>query len=380
MALTGRVPARLSRSIVRRWLKERVPIRLCWYCYTAFLRRRFRGWLQPFYTKLFVDVSIGVICEYIAAPPKSFLLRSQGGVTYEGLLNTIKLLQLTGVRATVNPYALSKISPVCSRRPFPLPSLQAPFLTYSQLPGYGHSTPSTTGNDKLTYSHAIAEALHATFGTPIRVLLIGHDRGARVFHRLAVSRALFPSLTIAGVILADIIPTYEQFAAFSNPAAATRYFHWAFLPVLSLSVPMITAFGGGKFCRMLMQAGAGANAAGAERLFANGSLDVYAASFERESVVEAAARDYEAAATVDYAAQVEDQQAGRKIEVPTLVLYSTRNLGAMGDVPAVWKRWVAQGTRLEVKGVEDGYGHFFIEEAPELVGELIIKFAESVST
>lgn len=129
-----------------------------------------------------------------------------------------------------------------------------------------------------------------------------------MIHRLAVSRSLFPDLDIAGVVMADIIPTVEQFSAFSNPATVSRYFHWGFLPNVALSVPMIQAFGSGKSCRMLMQASAGANADGEKNLFANGSLDVYASHFEQETMVEATARDYEAAAKEDHTAQVEDRR------------------------------------------------------------------------
>lgn len=127
-----------------------------------------------------------------------------------------------------------------------------------------------------------------------------------------------------------------------------------------------------------MQASAGTNAEGVKNLFSNGSLDVYASHFEKESVVEATAKDYEAAAKEDYVTQVEDQEAGRKIDVPTLVLYSAQNLGVMADVPTVWKKWVKEGTKLEVQGIEDGYGHFFLEEAPDLSCELIVTFSKSV--
>ncbi|MCJ1309010.1 hypothetical protein MMC25_002665 [Agyrium rufum] len=247
------------------------------------------------------------------------------------------------------------------------------------LPGYGDSTPAETGHDKLTYSTAIIESLLATYTTfPVKVVLIGHDRGARVIHRLAVSKSHYPKISILGVVLADIIPTFEQFAAFSNPATVTRYFHWGFLPNVALSVPMIKAFGPGRFCRMVIQAGAGKNAQGAKSLFDNDSVDVYAASFEKEGVLEATSRDYEAAAKEDYVAQVEDQKAGRKIDVPTLVLYSTQNLGAMADVPSIWKNWVKDGTDLEVKGMSDGYGHFFLEEAPHISYDHIVKFIKGV--
>lgn len=141
---------------------------------------------------------------------------------------------------------------------------------------------------------------------------------------------------------------------------------------------MIKAFGSGKFCRILLNAGAGTNAEGTKKLFANGSMDIYASHFEKDSVVEATAKDYEAATKEDYTAQIEDQKNGRKVDVPTLVLYSKQNLGAMVDVPDIWQRWVKEGTRLEVKGIEDGYGHFFLEEAPDLSFAYIIKFVESL--
>ena len=147
---------------------------------------------------------------------------------------------------------------------------------------------------------------------------------------------------------------------------------------MALSIPMIRAFGAGRFCRTLMEIGVGGNAEGKKKLFHGHSVDVYAQYFEREGVLEATCKDYEAATKEDYTTQLEDQAAGRKLEVPTLVLYSARNLGTMADVPAVWKRWVKEGTRLEVKAVEDGYGHFFLEEAPELSCELILDFCRRV--
>lgn len=253
-------------------------------------------------------------------------------------------------------------------------------LTISQLPGYGSSSPSTSGNDKLTYSTALTESLHSVYGQSITTILIGHDRGARTLHRLCVSRSQFPNLHILGVVLADIIPTYEQFAAFSNPTAVTRYFHWAFLPNTALSIPMIKAFGGANFCRMIMQSAntGGGNEKGIQNLFAHGSLDVYARHFDKPDMIEATSRDYEAASKEDYVAQVEDQKSGRKLDVPTMVLYSEKNLGAMADVGEVWKRWVKEGTRLEAIGIGEGYGHFFLEEAPELSYGHIIAFCQSL--
>ena len=143
---------------------------------------------------------------------------------------------------------------------------------------------------------------------------------------------------------------------------------------------MIQAFGITRFCKLTMQASAGANANGVKNLFDNSSIDVYANHLEKDGVLEATARDYEAAAKEDYVAQVEDQKAERKLDVPTLVLYSAQNLGAIVDVSEVWKRWIKEGTMLEVKAIENGYGHFFLEEAPEISCQLIVGFLQNVES
>lgn len=62
-----------------------------------------------------------------------------------------------------------------------------------------------------------------------RVILIGHDRGARICHRLAVdaSMGLFPDdLELLGLVMLDIVPTVVQFESFADPAVAAATFHW----------------------------------------------------------------------------------------------------------------------------------------------------------
>jgi len=252
-------------------------------------------------------------------------------------------------------------------------------LFVPDLPGYGYSTPSQHGSDKLTYSTALTEALHAHFGPKLRVILGGHDRGGRTMHRLSVSRSEFPNLDVLGLFMADIVPTAEQFASFARPAAGIGYFHWSFLPRGDLAVGMITAYGPSRLLRELMSSPSiTGNEAGTKSFQANGAIDVYADHFEKESVVRAGAEDYAAAATVDYELQLKDQSEGRKIDVPTLVLYSEKNLGAMHDVPAVWGNWVNKDVRLEIHGIGDGAGHYFLEEVPDKCLSLILSFVASL--
>ena len=78
------------------------------------------------------------------------------------------------------------------------------------------------------------------------VILGGHDRGARICHRLAVDYAhgtedahsWSSKYKLRGLFMLDIAPTLVQWQAFANPQAATAYFHWPFL-ASPLAVDMI---------------------------------------------------------------------------------------------------------------------------------------------
>jgi len=44
-------------------------------------------------------------------------------------------------------------------------------------------------------------------------------------HRLAISRAQCPRLEVICLLVADILPTFEQFTYFAEPEAAVEYYH-----------------------------------------------------------------------------------------------------------------------------------------------------------
>ncbi|KAI7695764.1 hypothetical protein KC322_g10017, partial [Hortaea werneckii] len=68
-----------------------------------------------------------------------------------------------------------------------------------------------------------------------------------------------------------------------------------------------------------------------------------------------------------------DQARGKKIKVPTMVLYSASNLGQMHNVEALWKNWVDGDLKCVALG--DEVGHYLPEEAPEQTAKLIADFA-----
>lgn len=73
--------------------------------------------------------------------------------------------------------------------------------------------------------------------------------------------------------------------------------------------------------------------------------------------------EYQAGATTEYFLQLADQEAGRKIKIPTHVLYSIANLGAQLDVPEIWRNYCSASAGVTVKDIGDEKGHFIIEEA-----------------
>ncbi|KAI8627008.1 Alpha/Beta hydrolase protein [Xylariaceae sp. FL1651] len=276
-------------------------------------------------------------------------------------------------------------------------------LFVPDLPGYGYSTMSTVSisdlgaqseHDRVSVGFTVLSVVRAVYGNSkssaltedeeLQVVMIGHDRGGRVTQRLVTSSSPSPSslpvpqslkIRILGAVLLDIVPYSAQWSAHANPRASTAYWHWSFLPS-AFSVPMVQAYGGGRFCSELVVSAAGSNEAGRKSLYADGAVEHYAACYEREEVIRGAAADYSAGAAEDWDAQQEDIKRGRKTQVPVVVLYSER-LGKMhGDVEAIWRKWANPYMQLDVHAIGNGVGHYLPEEAPEETNQHIMKFLE----
>ena len=219
------------------------------------------------------------------------------------------------------------------------------------------------------------EALQSVYGNTT-VVLAGHDRGARTMHRAAVSIKEFPGITALGLFLADIVPFVEEFASFATPANATGYFHWSFLPQKSFATDVIMAYGGGNWVREILALGSGLSVTGIEMFQADDAWDVYANFFNQLSTTNASVYDYAAGATTDYDMEIADQAAGRKIAMPTHVLFSEYNLGRQFNVSEVWERWVDPSAGLTIEGIGGQKGHFIVEEAPDETLEQINNFLD----
>lgn len=123
---------------------------------------------------------------------------------------------------------------------------------------------------------------------------------------------------------------------------------------------------------------AGPSKEGIARVHDMGGVDVYADLFESESTVRYSCEDYKAGAFEDVEEQGKDQEAGRKIGVPTLVMFSKARLGRTQDVERVWREWIHEGVEYRGVGVGEERGHYLPEEAFEVVEEEVGKFIDKV--
>ena len=252
-------------------------------------------------------------------------------------------------------------------------------LFIPELPGYGVSSPPKK-HDKLTVGTALLEALDASFppaNGKRKIILAGHDRGARIVHRLAVNRSDFASkFDFLSLVMLDIAPTLEQWRAFSDPATLAGYYHWPFLANVDLATEMLSAYGGDKYCLKCLDRIVGRNPEGQMRMNSGGSREVYSANFAKLECIIGSAEDYAAECFGEPKMQADDFEARKKISIRTCIMWSQGKLGARLDIEGLWKKWVAEESLLTANGIGDDYGHYLPEECPDIVAQNILSFTK----
>jgi pimeloyl-ACP methyl ester carboxylesterase len=255
------------------------------------------------------------------------------------------------------------------------------------LPGYGQSA-ALSEHTKLDYGIAILKALRSILpgNEVIPLILVGHDRGARIVHRLQVSssagepRLKELNINIVGIALLDILPTALMWSFGSDASTQVGSFHWPFLANVELATEMLKAYGGGKWAQKMIMRWAGSNEKRLDKLKSDDALNVYGSFFDKDSVVHASCKDYEAGASLDVKAQVEDQEGGRQIDVPVLLLYGKEYLGAKAKVKVLdaWVGWIKDQSLITEVGLGDGIGHFVAEEGADETADALLKWIEKI--
>ena len=230
----------------------------------------------------------------------------------------------------------------------------------SDLRGYGDSDKPQSDKTHLAYSKKTMgldqNELMKKLGFN-EYFLVGHDRGGRVAHRMAID---FKE-SIKKVSVLDIVPTSHVFKN-TNAILAKRYYHWFFL-IQSYPHPE-TMIGNDPeyFIRSKLQMWGANNEYLTEEI-----IQEYLRCFTVDTI-HASCEDYRAGASIDLVHHEEDFD--KKISCPLQVLWGSKaTLEELYDPIKVWKEWA-----LNVEGQSIDCGHFLPEESPIETYNAIINF------
>jgi hypothetical protein len=107
-------------------------------------------------------------------------------------------------------------------------------------------------------------------------------------------------------------------------------------------------------------------------------VEVYCELFGKKEIIIGTCEDYASGATPEVAEQAEDQKTGKRIAVPTLVMFSKAKLGAGLDVERIWQDWIQPGVQYRAIAVGDGHGHYIPEKACDHVSKAIVDFMKQL--
>jgi haloacetate dehalogenase len=225
----------------------------------------------------------------------------------------------------------------------------------TDLRGYGDSEKVPGGADHANYSFR-AMALDqvevmAALGFS-RFAVAGHDRGARVAHRMCLDH---PE-KVSRVAILDIIPQHYLFNNVTR-AWATASYHWFFMiQPYDLPERLMSADPDFFIEKKLAKTAQGLSFFGKE------ALEEYKRCFRNPATVHAMCEDYRACATVDLAMDNADFAAGKKITCPMLLLWgATGAVGRLHEPVQIWKDYATNIVGAKALPC----GHYLSEEAPE---------------
>jgi haloacetate dehalogenase len=236
----------------------------------------------------------------------------------------------------------SRIAPALARRY----TVVAP-----DLRGYGASGKPPGSASHIEYAKrtmaADQVAVMETLGFE-EFAVVGHDRGGRVGHRMALDH---PD-RVQRLAVLDIVPTHEVFRT-TDEMLARVYWHWFFLSQPYDLPERLIGADPEYLLRFALRAWSSDGT-----VFDEAAVAEYAAAFRDPATVHATCEDYRAAASIDL--EHDEADLDRRVTCPVLVLWGARGfVGRRYDVLECWGR-----RAQHVSGTAVDSGHFLPEEAP----------------
>jgi haloacetate dehalogenase len=233
------------------------------------------------------------------------------------------------------------------------PRLAERFTTViPDLRGYGASGKPNGEPGGALYSKRVMAvdqvAVMAELGFE-RFAVVGHDRGARVGHRLTLDHPT----AVERLAVLDIVPTRHVFRN-ADEILARVYFHWFFLSQEFDLPERLIGADPEYFLRWCLR-----RWSAEETTFHPDAFTEYLHAFVQPDTVHATCEDYRAGAGIDL--EHDETDLDQRITCPLLALWGERGfVGRAYDPLAIWQE---RGT--DVRGQAVPGGHFLPEEAPE---------------
>lgn len=181
----------------------------------------------------------------------------------------------------------------------------------------------------------------------------GHDRGSYAAFRFALDHPQ----RLSKLALLDCLPIVEHLERI-NAESATQWWHWFFYAQPNTPERVINADPDSWYH-------------GDEESMGHDNYDEWRAAIRNPEVVRGMLEDYRAGLTIDRADEEADRAAGRRIEIPLLVLWSLQDdlEQLYGDPLVIWRNWA-----VNVRGHGIDSGHHMAEEAPEALTDALANF------
>jgi haloacetate dehalogenase len=229
-------------------------------------------------------------------------------------------------------------------------------VVLADLRGYGDSSLPEPGPNLVNYSFRVmAEDMievMANLGYQ-RFFLAGHDRGARLSHRLCLDH---PD-RVMKLCLLDMLPNYYVWTNV-NKAWAINTWHWLFMAQPEpFPETMMSAVPAEWFLK----------SRGGSRKVPPVVFEEYIRCYTKKTII-GSCRDYRAGATIDFEMDAADKD--RQIGMPLLILWGTRGAPPTDEFPRVWRKFASNVVTAESLPT----GHYLQEEAPDQVHDHFVKF------
>jgi haloacetate dehalogenase len=229
----------------------------------------------------------------------------------------------------------------------------------ADLRGYGDSSKPMGGADHADYSkRAMAQDqvdVMKSLGHE-RFFVVGHDRGGRVAHRMAIDH---PD-NVQKLAVLDIVPTYKIYHSVTKELA-TSNFHW-FLLAQPSPLPETLIGNSAEYWLKTRFNALPPNAIDKE------AFAEYLRTFRMPETIHATCEDYRAGASIDLTHDDADLQ--RKVSCPVLALWAEK--GAMHRQFNVLDTWKERASNVTGKPLPSS--HFIAEEIPEMLLAELNKF------